>query len=64
MCIRDSTKRMSEDLAEYYAEVGVKCRYMHSEIETLEDVYKRQSLHRLDERLFQAECLGKAYKDQ
>jgi excinuclease ABC subunit B len=32
------TKRMSEDLAEYYAEVGVKCRYMHSEIETLERV--------------------------
>src|SRR6266704_1315492 len=29
------TKRMSEDLAEYYSEVGVKCRYMHSEIETL-----------------------------
>src|SRR5438874_6896683 len=24
------TKRMSEDLAEYYSEVGVKCRYMHS----------------------------------
>src|SRR5258707_3454562 len=32
------TKRMSEDLAEYYAEAGVKCRYMHSEIETLERV--------------------------
>jgi excinuclease ABC subunit B len=32
------TKRMSEDLAEYYSEVGVKCRYMHSEIETLERV--------------------------
>ena len=32
------TKRMSEDLAEYYGEVGVKCRYMHSEIETLERV--------------------------
>jgi excinuclease ABC subunit B len=32
------TKRMSEDLTEYYAEVGVKCRYMHSEIETLERV--------------------------
>ncbi len=32
------TKRMSEDLAEYYNEVGVKCRYMHSEIETLERV--------------------------
>src|SRR3954466_13684723 len=32
------TKRMSEDLAEYYSEVGVKCRYMHSEIETLERI--------------------------
>jgi excinuclease ABC subunit B len=32
------TKRMSEDLSEYYSEVGVKCRYMHSEIETLERV--------------------------
>jgi excinuclease ABC subunit B len=32
------TKRMSEDLAEYYSEVGIKCRYMHSEIETLERV--------------------------
>jgi excinuclease ABC subunit B len=32
------TKRMSEDLASYYTEVGVRCRYMHSEIETLERV--------------------------
>jgi len=32
------TKRMSEDLAEYYSEAGVRCRYMHSEIETLERV--------------------------
>ena len=32
------TKRMSEDLAEYYSEVGVRCRYMHSEIDTLERV--------------------------
>jgi excinuclease ABC subunit B len=32
------TKRMAEDLSEYYSEVGVKCRYMHSEIETLERV--------------------------
>jgi excinuclease ABC subunit B len=32
------TKRMAEDLAEYYSEVGVKCRYMHSETETLERV--------------------------
>ena len=32
------TKRMAEDLAEYYAEVGVRSRYMHSEIETLERI--------------------------
>ena len=32
------TKRMAEDLSGYYTEVGVKCRYMHSEIETLERV--------------------------
>jgi excinuclease ABC subunit B len=32
------TKRMAEDLAEYYSEVGVRCRYMHSEIETLERI--------------------------
>jgi excinuclease ABC subunit B len=32
------TKRMAEDLAEYYSEAGVRCRYMHSEIETLERV--------------------------
>jgi excinuclease ABC subunit B len=32
------TKRMAEDLANYYSEVGVRCRYMHSEIETLERV--------------------------
>src|SRR5450631_563859 len=32
------TKRMAEDLSEYYSEVGVKCRYMHSEIETLERI--------------------------
>jgi excinuclease ABC subunit B len=32
------TKRMSEDLANYYTEVGVRCRYMHSEIETLERI--------------------------
>jgi len=29
------TKRMAEDLAGYYTEVDVRCRYLHSEIETL-----------------------------
>ncbi|MEZ4636218.1 MAG: helicase-related protein [Caldilineaceae bacterium] len=32
------TKRMSEDLSEYLAELGVKVQYLHSEIETLERV--------------------------
>ncbi len=32
------TKRMAEDLSEYYSEVGVRCRYLHSEVETLERV--------------------------
>jgi excinuclease ABC subunit B len=32
------TKRMAEDLTDYYTDVGVKCRYLHSDIETLERV--------------------------
>jgi len=32
------TKRMSEDLTEYYSEVGVRVRYLHSDIDTLERV--------------------------
>jgi len=32
------TKRMAEDLAAYISKEGVKCRYLHSEIETLERV--------------------------
>jgi excinuclease ABC subunit B len=32
------TKRMAEDLTEYYAELGVRCRYLHSDIDTLERV--------------------------
>jgi excinuclease ABC subunit B len=40
------TKRMSEDLAEYFSEVGVKCRYLHSEIETLERVRILRDLRR------------------
>jgi len=40
------TKRMAEDLAEYYSEVGVRCRYLHSEIETLERVKILRDLRR------------------
>jgi len=32
------TKRMSEDLAEYIKELGIKVRYLHSEVETLERI--------------------------
>jgi excinuclease ABC subunit B len=32
------TKRMAEDLADYYTEIGLRVRYLHSEIETLERV--------------------------
>ncbi len=40
------TKRMAEDLAGYYTEVGVRCRYMHSEIETLERIKLLRDLRR------------------
>jgi len=40
------TKRMAEDLAEYFAETGVRCRYMHSEIDTLERVRILRDLRR------------------
>ena len=32
------TKRMAEDLTEYYAELGVRVRYLHSDIDTLERI--------------------------
>ncbi|MFO0634261.1 MAG: excinuclease ABC subunit UvrB [Nannocystaceae bacterium] len=32
------TKRMAEDLTEYFADLGIKVRYLHSDIETLERV--------------------------
>jgi len=40
------TKRMSEDLSEYLSEVGVRCRYLHSEVETLERVRILRDLRR------------------
>jgi len=42
------TKRMAEDLAEYYTEVGVRCRYLHSEVETLERIKILRGLRRGD----------------
>jgi excinuclease ABC subunit B len=32
------TKRMAEDLTEFYAELGIRVRYLHSDIDTLERV--------------------------
>jgi excinuclease ABC subunit B len=40
------TKRMSEDLAEYYGEVGVKCAYLHSEVSTLDRIKILRDLRR------------------
>jgi excinuclease ABC subunit B len=40
------TKRMSEDLAEYYTEVGVKCAYLHSEVSTLDRIRILRDLRR------------------
>ena len=40
------TKRMAEDLAEYYSEVGVKCNYLHSEVSTLDRMKILRDLRR------------------
>jgi excinuclease ABC subunit B len=40
------TKRMSEDLSEHYAEAGVKCAYLHSEVSTLDRVKILRDLRR------------------
>jgi len=40
------TKKMSEDLTEYFTEVGVRVRYLHSDIETLERIKILRDLRR------------------
>ena len=40
------TKRMAEDLTEYFTEVGVRVRYLHSDIETLECIRILRDLRR------------------
>ena len=40
------TKRMAEDLAEYFLELQVRCRYLHSEIDTLERIRILRNLRR------------------
>jgi excinuclease ABC subunit B len=40
------TKRMAEDLTEYYREIGVRVRYLHSDIDTLERIQIIRDLRR------------------
>jgi excinuclease ABC subunit B len=40
------TKRMAEDLTEYYADLGVRVRYLHADIETLERLALIRDLRR------------------
>ncbi|HLM71239.1 MAG TPA: excinuclease ABC subunit UvrB, partial [Polyangiaceae bacterium] len=40
------TKRMAEDLTEYYTELGVRVRYLHSDIDTLERIDILRDLRR------------------
>jgi len=40
------TKKMAEDLTQYYQELGVRVRYLHSDIETLERVQILRDLRR------------------
>lgn len=40
------TKRMAEDLTEYYRDLGVRVRYMHSDVETLERIELVRDLRR------------------
>jgi excinuclease ABC subunit B len=40
------TKRMAEDLTEYYSELGIRVRYLHSDIDTLERVEILRDLRR------------------
>ncbi len=40
------TKRMAEDLTEYYRELGVRVRYLHSDVDTLERIDLLRDLRR------------------
>ncbi|HSY38994.1 MAG TPA: excinuclease ABC subunit UvrB, partial [Polyangia bacterium] len=42
------TKRMAEDLTEYYAELGIRVRYLHSEVDTLRRIELLRELRRGD----------------
>ena len=45
------TKRMAEELTKYFAEAGIRCRYIHSDVDTLERV---EILHELRTGVFDA----------
>jgi excinuclease ABC subunit B len=40
------TKKMAEDLTDYYSDLGIRVRYLHSEIETLERIKILRDLRR------------------
>ncbi len=40
------TKRMAEELAKYFTRVGIRCRYVHSDVDTLERVEIMQDLRK------------------
>ena len=40
------TKRMAEELAKYFTKVGIRCRYIHSDVDTLERVEIMQDLRK------------------
>jgi excinuclease ABC subunit B len=40
------TKRMAEDLTEYYGDLGIRVRYMHSDVDTLERIELVRSLRK------------------
>ncbi len=47
------TKRMAEDLTEYYSDLGIRVRYLHSDISTLERIDIIRDL-----RMGQFRCAG------
>ncbi|WP_060873651.1 excinuclease ABC subunit UvrB [Myroides odoratus] len=40
------TKRMAEELAKYFTRMGVRCRYVHSDVDTLERIEIMQDLRK------------------
>lgn len=40
------TKRMAEELAKYFTRIGIRCRYIHSDVDTLERIEIMQDLRK------------------